>query len=276
MKLLATDLDRTLLPNGSQKKDASVYAQLRSLFLQKKITIIYVTGRRKEQIQSVIQKYNLPRPLYCITNVGTQIYRYERGRYILDEGWQTVLRRKWKEGSAQSISKALTKSTLLKPQSKVTQNEFKRSFLASPTVSKTTIITEIRKTLQGIITHYDITYSIDVARNIAQIDIMPKNVNKKEALRYLLQSMKRVDVVVSGDSGNDLSMLQSVWKSILVKNASDSVKKAYQSKSFSSKKRYIATGLFGINGNYASGIVEGLIQYRWLRDSDIQIKRSVK
>ncbi|MFT4312205.1 MAG: HAD-IIB family hydrolase [Candidatus Woesearchaeota archaeon] len=263
MKIIATDLDRTLLPNGSQKKDAHIYKKLRTFLKKHDIGVIYVTGRRKEQIPSVIQRYNLPRPLYCITNVGTQVYAYSRGKFILVDEWEKQLHKQWKPGVAEMVEQKLTDCTLLRPQSPVTQNQFKRSYLADPNIAKSRIEKTVAKRLQTI--SYQLTYSIDANRNIAQIDIMPPKANKKNALQFLLKHLHPTDVLTAGDSGNDLSMLTHTWKSVLVKNAKGQVKMAYKEHE-KPTRRYIATGVYEKNsGNYASGIIEALLHYDWIK-----------
>ncbi|MCG8427652.1 MAG: haloacid dehalogenase, partial [Chromatiales bacterium] len=82
------------------------------------------------------------------------------------------------------------------------------------------------------------------------------------------------DTLFAGDSGNDLPALSSEIPAVLVANASPSVateavdaaKEAGNQKSL-----YLAKGgLFGMNGNYSAGILEGLAHFHpetvsWLR-----------
>ncbi|MFT4312754.1 MAG: HAD-IIB family hydrolase [Candidatus Woesearchaeota archaeon] len=263
MKIIATDLDRTLLPNGSQKKDNHIYKKLRAFLKKNNISVIYVTGRRKEQIPSVIKRYNLPHPLYCITNVGTQVYSYKNGIFQPMQNWEKELHKQWKPGFDMFVEEKLKSSKILKPQSPATKNQFKRSYLANPKISQSRIKSDVAQRLKNI--PYKLTYSIDANRNIAQIDIMPPKANKKNALQFLLKQIKPTDVLTAGDSGNDISMLTHTWKSVLVKNAKNNVKEEYK-KSPHPSKRYIATGKYkNSNGNYASGIIEALIHYGWIK-----------
>ena len=68
-----------------------------------------------------------------------------------------------------------------------------------------------------------------------------------------------------GDSGNDLDVLTSGLQSILVKNATDEVRKeAIETLSLKKKAHclYLPKGNFyGMNGNYAAGVIEGLAHY---------------
>ena len=261
MKLLATDLDRTLLPNGSHAKDERVYRKLSSILKKNDIGVIYVTGKRKDQLPAVMKRYSIPKPLFCITSVGTEIYSYA-GSFKLFTAWQMQLRKQWKPETREQIKKALADVTILKPQSESTANEFKQSYIADVSVPRKKIEQSISK---RVTVPHTIIYSVDVNRNIAQIDILPKNVNKKNALAFLLKHVSYEDVLVSGDSGNDLAMLTASWKSVLVKNAHANVKKEYLEKK--SRKRYVATGnLACCNGNYAAGIVEAMVHYGWIEE----------
>ena len=71
--------------------------------------------------------------------------------------------------------------------------------------------------------------------------------------------------VFAGDSGNDLDVLTSGLKAILVKNAVDDVrKKAVETLSAKHMMHqlYFSKGNYcGMNGNYAAGVLEGLVHF---------------
>jgi hypothetical protein len=71
--------------------------------------------------------------------------------------------------------------------------------------------------------------------------------------------------VFAGDSGNDLDVLASRVPSVLVANASDEVKAracALAEDDGTSDFLYLAgRGVFGMNGNYAAGVLEGLTHF---------------
>lgn len=73
------------------------------------------------------------------------------------------------------------------------------------------------------------------------------------------------NTVFSGDSGNDLEVLSSPVKAILVANATAELKQTAQrqaGKSGYSAALYLARGgCLGMNGNYSAGILEGIIHY---------------
>lgn len=261
MKILATDLDRTLIPNGSHKKDIFAYKNISKILKKNNIGVIYVTGKRKDQINSVMKKYSLPKPLFCITSVGTEIYSYDK-TFVLYEKWRKQLLKQWMLGTREKIKESLRGIKELRPQSESTANEFKQSFIADISIPQKKLEKLISKKIS---VKHSIIYSVDVNRNIAQIDILPKDADKKKALQFLLGNLKYDDVLVAGDSGNDLAMLTANWKSVLVKNAKKSVKEVYLLKK--SNKKYVPTGkLTRFNGNYAAGILEAMVYYGWIAE----------
>ncbi|MFP4117679.1 MAG: HAD-IIB family hydrolase [Candidatus Woesearchaeota archaeon] len=274
MRILATDLDRTLIPNGSHKKDVACYKRLRAVLKDNDIGVIYVTGRRKGQISSAIERYDLPLPLYCITNVGTEIFRYSGGQFSPEHGWEKELSKEWDPDAGKKLEKELSGIKEIWPQDKVTWNKFKRSYYADPSTKKDILLDKIDTAIKRLSIPYSITYSVDVNRNIAQLDIMPKTASKKNALIFILKkALSKVtddDVIVAGDSGNDLAMLLDRWKSILVKNAKEEVKTEYRNDAKdNAERRYLADGkATQYNGNYAAGILEGMIRYGWLSDEE--------
>jgi hydroxymethylpyrimidine pyrophosphatase-like HAD family hydrolase len=73
------------------------------------------------------------------------------------------------------------------------------------------------------------------------------------------------NTVFSGDSGNDLDVLISPIKSILVANAHNEVKETIRAEITNNKLTntvYIAEGKYlNMNGNYSAGILEGIAYY---------------
>jgi hypothetical protein len=73
------------------------------------------------------------------------------------------------------------------------------------------------------------------------------------------------NTVFAGDSGNDLDVLTSGLRAILVKNAADEVRKEAV-ETLSAKhmmhRLYFPEGNYcGMNGNYAAGVLEGLVHF---------------
>jgi len=119
----------------------------------------------------------------------------------------------------------------------------------------------------------DIIFSIDPIKKVGLIDILPQSVNKASALEFLRKrlSVSKNDIVYCGDSGNDIIPLTSGYKSILVKNAKDKIKDTVSKINYdlgNIDKLYIAKGNEKMNGNYSSGIIEGLLKFGAIKITD--------
>jgi hydroxymethylpyrimidine pyrophosphatase-like HAD family hydrolase len=73
--LLATDLDRTLLPNGEATESPGARAAFARVAARPEVALAYVTGRHRALVEDAIAEYVLPRPDYVIGDVGTTIIR---------------------------------------------------------------------------------------------------------------------------------------------------------------------------------------------------------
>ena len=57
MKILATDLDRTLLPNGSWPPDSGAIDLFNELTARHEVLVVYVTGRNLRLTEDAIEEY---------------------------------------------------------------------------------------------------------------------------------------------------------------------------------------------------------------------------
>ena len=107
-------------------------------------------------------------------------------------------------------------------------------------------------------------WSIDEAKNIGLLDVLPRNATKLHAIEFLQRQLgyQPKEVVFAGDSGNDLPVLSSPIHSILVANASKDIKEAALKSAANNGNTdalYIAkeSGL-KMNGNYTAGVLQGI------------------
>ena len=111
------------------------------------------------------------------------------------------------------------------------------------------------------------------------INILPASAGKLHALRYLMQQLGFGidDTVFCGDSGNDMEILTSDIRSVLVANAMPEVRdSALNSVQASAREQqlYIAQGDFmGMNGYYSAGMLEGIAHFHphtaaWMQPHD--------
>ena len=94
---------------------------------------------------------------------------------------------------------------------------------------------------------------------------MPRCAGKLCALSFIRKKskIKAEEVLYSGDSGNDISLLSYMYKGVIVKNAAKEVIEQVKAKN---SKVYVAKGKYGLNGNYSSGIIEGMVHFGWVSE----------
>ena len=265
--LICTDLDRTLIPNGSQPESADAMEKFRRLVEHPEVILVYVTGRHMELVEQAIMQYNLPRPDYVIADVGSSIYELDdSGWHYLGE-WEEYIRPDWggkEAGELLSLIQDISGLTLQEPSK---QGRHKLSFYLDLDVDIEPLLTELsdRYGQQGI--RSNLVWSIDESAGTGLLDILPASAGKCRAIEFLMSLLDILpgQVVFAGDSGNDLEVLCSHIPAVLVANATDELR-AQASEMAKSKgqedKLYLARGGFhGMNGNYSAGILEGVVHY---------------
>ena len=81
MKILATDLDRTLLPNGHWEADSQAINLFNTLTELHDVLVVYVTGRNLSLTETAIQEYGVRYPNILCGDVGTSIRKYRNGEW---------------------------------------------------------------------------------------------------------------------------------------------------------------------------------------------------
>ncbi|MHA2936714.1 HAD-IIB family hydrolase [Vibrio sp. RC27] len=261
--IICTDLDRTLLPNGDQKESSQAREQFRQLAAHPGTIIVYASGRDAQLVEDALAEWDLPFPDYLIADVGSTIYTREQGTWQKWESWRQTLRQDWNALSPEQIFQRLPQIDGLRLQPPHQQEEFKLSFFVEPTE----LLPKISELLVETLTELDIASncipSINEHENHGLIDILPAKANKLLAIRFLVNTLQlnAEQLLYSGDSGNDMEVLASEYKSVLVANATQEVKELALREAQNhnnSDSLYLAKGdLPGLNGCYAAGIIEG-------------------
>jgi len=265
--LICTDLDRTLIPNGQHPESATARPLFRKIAARDDVFLVYVSGRDRVLLEEAITEWALPLPDYAIGDVGTSIYTVRDHSWELMESWQVEISRDWGNYQRDDIAQWLKGISVLTPQEQSKQNDFKLSYYAPVDAAVSALLEDIHERLNKHPIRYNIIWSIDDAKQIGLLDILPQRANKLQAIHFLMQQygFESANTVFSGDSGNDLEVLCSDIRSTLVHNASPAIKQ--QARELADEKGYadrlyIARGGFlGMNGNYAAGILEGLAHY---------------
>tara|TARA_Y100000310_G_C20659588_1_gene803947 strand:+ start:425 stop:1222 length:798 start_codon:yes stop_codon:yes gene_type:complete len=262
MKLLATDLDKTLLPNSGAKYDGTLPLFSR---LSKKFVLAYVTGRNYEQVKKARKKYKIPDADFIITEVGTVILSKQRNQYEELQAWTDHLRKNTKRWNIKSFQAKLKGIRGMCLQEKENQNEFKLSYYVNNPECGEKLVKKIRKILNWYKGSIQIVCSEDIDREVGFVDILPRCAGKLCALSFVRKKckVKFQDVLYSGDSGNDISLLSYMYNGVIVKNAAKDVIKQVKA---NNRHVYVAKGKYGLNGNYSSGVIEGMVHFGWISE----------
>ena len=271
MKILATDLDRTLLPNGSWEADAEAIGLFNTLTDNRDILVVYVTGRNLALTEMAIQQYGVRHPDVLCGDVGTSIRKYVDGEWQFDEGWITHVRHASPRWDANAIRDAVSGIDGMREQEKEHLNPFKQSYYVEHDRSDA-VLQEVDAVVKG---RFDevIIYSFDSQDGKGLLDFLPASATKLTALEYVAEEFNaaKEDVVFCGDSGNDIFPLTAGFCGVLVRNADEqlvaNINKAVAEDP--DLKVYFAKGGFrGLNGYYTSGVLEGACHYGLLADTE--------
>ncbi len=266
--LLCTDLDRTLLPNGTQPESPCARQYFTRLSERSDIMLVYVTGRHKLLIQQAIKCYCLPQPDMVISDVGTKIYDLRGGGWTTWQDWEEEITADWAGNSHADLRELFQDIKALSLQEREKQNTHKLSYYVSLYEDSDELIAEMnaRLTQQGI--NASLIWSVDEPAAIGLLDVLPRGATKVHAIEFIRERLRFAlqDTVFAGDSGNDLPVLTSRLPAVLVLNAAETVRTAARveaERSGNLDAIYFARGGFlGMNGNYSAGILEGVAHYR--------------
>lgn len=274
--LLCTDMDRTVIPNGTQSEHPEARRRFKAFCQHSDVVLAYVTGRHKSLVQQAIKTYLLPEPDYAITDVGSKIYQVKEGQWEELSDWQQEISKSWQGKSHADLKSYLTDIIDLMIQESHKQNSHKLSYYLPLYSDIDRVIENIEARLakQGV--EASIIWSIDEPKNMGLLDVLPRNSTKLHAIQFL---QKRLDyqhgeTIFAGDSGNDMPVLVSDVQSILVDNASEKIKisalEQSEQKGHTSSLYLAQAERYGMNANYAAGVLEGVGYYAPLFDDLIR------
>jgi len=274
--LICTDLDRTLLPNGTQPESPGA-RQYFSRFCQRdEVTLVYVSGRNKKLVQKAISCYQLPLPALVISDVGTKIYDLRSGDWDSLHDWENEISSDWNGMTCSDLRKLFQDIKPLNLQEREKQNTYKLSYYFSLHADKIKLMEIIQQRLDQLEVNASLIWSVDDPAGIGLLDITPRSATKLHAIEFIRFRLGFTldETIFAGDSGNDLPVLASPIQAILVANATQSVREDVLASAQSSGTMdaiYFAKGNSLGNGNYSTGIIEGIIHYKpevlsWIRD----------
>ena len=264
MKILATDLDRTLLPNGSWPPDPGAIDLFNELTKKHDVLVVYVTGRNLDLTENAIKEFGVRYPDILCGDVGTSIRKYKNGEWKFDDGWVDHVKRESPSWNAMVIRDAVAGIDGMREQESEHQNQFKQSYYVEHE-QKDQILKKVDELVKGKFDEV-IIYSFDSEDGKGLLDFLPASATKQTALEYVAKEfgVAKEDVVFCGDSGNDIFPLTAGFSGVLVRNADDqlvgNINKAMSQNP--ALKIYFAKGDFkGLHGYYTSGVIEGAYHY---------------
>ncbi len=273
MKLVCTDLDRTLLPNGEHKESIHARPILWHLLRTHGTALGYVSGRDLERVLDAVVEYDLPLPDFIGADVGTSIYIRHENAWIRSAEWESLVARDWNGGDSDDIHELLTDTDYLQDQEDDRQSTFKRSYYFPESANEDQLRDDVESCLNANGVDASLVFSHDPEKSVGLLDVVPRSATKREAVTYL-RTQARIpagEVMFAGDSGNDVTAICADHAGVLVANADQATVASVHeeiSASGRSGNTYFATGgmavagLDNLNGHYAAGIVEGLMHFR--------------
>lgn len=203
--MLIADLDSTLLGDDAALCEFAEWHRPRRGWLK----LVYASGRRHESLLDAVRQAPLPPPEALISGVGTDVRRFNNGLPLAD--WSEHLAYGW---SPERVRAALSRFSQLQLQPDEFQSPLKVSYHARRL--RPAQLEWLRSALRAQRVHAELIYSSD-----RDLDVLPRGANKGAAAAYLLRRWRwpAGQVLVAGDSGNDLALFQQGFRGIVVANA---------------------------------------------------------
>jgi hypothetical protein len=261
--LICTDLDRTLLPNGIQPESPPARPLFRKLAEQPFVTVAYVSGRDFNLLQEAIADFDLPSPDFMVGDVGTTIYHRPAGSWQPWPRWSEIIGRGWHYATTKELAARLNDLPELALQEPEKQSRFKLSYYTAPGLDSAKLKDKVRSCLADCPIKVRLVFSVDEVKGVGLFDLLPERASKLAAVKFIVGQSGVVPArtVYAGDSGNDLEVLTSELKAILVANAIGEVRRQAL-EAAPAGTLYLAEGDFmNMNGNYAAGLLEGVVHY---------------
>ncbi|MEA3413349.1 MAG: HAD-IIB family hydrolase [Pseudomonadota bacterium] len=265
--LICTDMDRTLLPNGDAPESPRCREHFATVARQSDVRVAYVTGRDRTLVEAAIEHWSLTRPDFVIGDVGTTLYEVSDTGWRISPDWRSMISSDWAELGHDALVDLLDGIEGPRAQEAEKQGEFKLSYYVPLEADRESVLEAMWARLAGRGLKANLVWSVDEPAGVGLLDVLPASAGKLHAIEFLIRmnGFARERCLFAGDSGNDLQVLTSPVKSVLVANASPGVREEAQALATAAGNAdtlYIARGgVRDLNGNYAAGILEGLAHF---------------
>lgn len=241
---LASDIDNTLTGNLPALRALS--AALKAKREAGELFLALSTGRRLAQVLSGFVGESLPEADAIVSQVGTEIYLPPFSPEMAPlPAWDQHLRRHFSRERALSFLEGIPG---LEMQPDIYNTPLKVSAFLHHAPDPDAAAARIRQRIvaAGAAGRYQVVWSSGM-----HLDILPAAAGKGHALHFLLDHLQLApsQVIVAGDSGNDLAMFAAFQRGIIVANAQPELK-ALQGED--------RPHLYFAAASHAEGVAEGL------------------
>jgi sucrose-phosphate synthase len=240
-KLIVSDIDHTLLGDESAlKRFVQILEKTDS-----KVGFAVATGRTVDSAFTVLKENGVPNPEIIISSVGAEIYYNYQGKLIYSTGWDAHIKPQWHR---EKIKKLLVEFDFLQYQEESTQRKFKISYYTSD-------VPEYIEMVKSTLIKNKIKANVIFSHG-QYLDILPYRASKGKAIRYLAYrwNIPYENILVAGDSGNDIEMIKGDLLGVVVANYSPELEELKDQNRIYFAKR-----------NYAGGIIDGIKHYNFLK-----------
>ncbi|MEN1680698.1 MAG: malto-oligosyltrehalose trehalohydrolase [Planctomycetota bacterium] len=258
-RVLVTDLDGTLIPLAGRPEQAADLATLAGELRDRRVRIVFATGRRLETVLEAIEEHDLPLPEAVIARVGTEVHHLDaKGEASPVEAYTDELNQIVAGTTIAAAREALAGVPGLDEQESQRQGAFKLSF-DTDAESVHATHAAVAAALAESRLPYEAMASVDPIKHAGMIDVLPSGVSKGLALRWWMasQSLDELDIVYAGDSGNDLAALASGCRAVVVGNAQAGVAGEVHA---SHRRHGWRDRVYFATGDATTGLLEGC---RW-------------
>lgn len=270
-RVLASDLDGTLIPLEDDNAAKESLEQIRGQTVAGAFPLVFVTGRHLASVFDAIVMDGLPQPAWIMCDVGTSIYQANSAathdrptqealvdQFIRVEDYDLALDRIAGDTDTESLRARIGELPGFRRQESFKQGRHKLSYyVAAEQVAR--CHQRVEEFLSEHGHPYSVISSVDPFNGDGLVDVLPKGVSKAFALDWWCKknAYEPDEVVFCGDSGNDFAALIGGYRAVVVGNAERSlaaqVAGVHQAKGWKDR-------LFLADSHSTAGVLEGL---RW-------------
>jgi len=188
----------------------------RTIRANQDIRLVFVTGRGAESVLPLLSDPLIPDPDYIIADVGATVLHGDGRRSVTPLQWELSARWIGTEPILHALRDVPGLERQLVPQ------ERRCSFF----LDDVTRLDDVRARLE----HFDVDVLLSADR---YLDVLPRGVSKGDTLRRLVEHLgvSGDDVIVAGDTLNDLSLYETGYRGVVVGHAEPALVRAVASHS---------------------------------------------